>query len=271
MKLNGFLYSMVFSTLLLGCSMPSQYVKHATWKDEFRSRGTPNPRMWTRSVTSPGSQLSAYRDEDENVYVKNGMLHLRVYKTEDPEMPYKAGRVIIEKAFHFKKGKLVVRAKAPITPGLWPAIWLNGPKTKEGYFAELDLMEHIHAMGDSSYTAVYHLWGDFRGKKGNHVSYGNPVAINVSEWHVYELEVLDEVIRMSVDKQEVYVIHKGDYGDEWPENQEYSLRLAMAYGGYGANKTGVDDSSLPAEFLIDYVRFYSLNHYYRIGNASISR
>lgn len=243
---------------LLGCTSPSLYVRHATWKDEFRSKGTPNLKMWKKSVTKPGSQLSAYRDEDANAYIKNGKLRLRVYKTKDAEMPYKAGRVIANKDFHFKKGKLVVRAKAPTTPGLWPAIWLNGPKTKDGYFAEIDLMEHIHAMEDSSYTAVYHLWGDFRGKKGNHVSYGNPVAINVGDWHVYELEVLDEVIRMSVDGKEVYVIRKGDFGDEWPKDQEYSLRLAIAYGGYGATKTGIDDSALPAEMLVDYVRFYKL-------------
>jgi beta-glucanase (GH16 family) len=255
--LKAFIFSL-FALVLFGCSTSSLYVRKATWKDEFRSKGAPNSQMWSRSVTKPGVQLSAYSDDDRNAYVKNGTLHLRVYKTDDLEMPYKAGRVIACKEFHFKKGKLVVRAKAPTTPGLWPAIWLNGPKTKEGYFAELDLMEHVHAMGDSSYTAVYHLWGDFRGKRGNHVSYGNPVPINVGEWHIYALEILDDVMRMSVDGKEVYVIQKGDYGEEWPEEQEYSLRLAMAYGGYGAEKDGIDDSALPAEMLVDYVRFYEL-------------
>ena len=217
--------------------------------------------MWTRSVTKPGVQLSGYRDEDENAYVKNGKLHLRVIKTNDPDMPYSAGRVIIGKNFHFKRGKLVVRAKAPITAGLWPAIWLNGPKTIEGYFAELDLMEHVYAMGDSCYEAVYHLWGDFREKEENHVSYGQHVAVNVGDWHIYQLEVLDDVIKMSVDGKEVYVIRKGAYGEEWPEGQEYSLRLALAYGGYGAQKTGIDDSALPAEMLIDYVRLYELKEH----------
>jgi len=256
-KIKVFVF-VLFALFQLGCSTSSLFVRRATWKDEFRSKGTPNSRMWSRSVTKPGVQLSAYRDDDRNAYVRNGVLHLRVYKTDDLEVPYKAGRVIVSKEFHFEKGKLVVRAKVPTTPGLWPAIWLNGPKTKNGYFAELDLMEHVHAMGDSCYEAVYHLWGDFRGKEGNHVSYGQKVSVNVGEWHVYELEVLDDVIRMIVDGKEVYVIRKGDYGEEWPEEQEYSLRLAMAYGGYGAEKNGIDDSALPAEMLVDYVRFYEL-------------
>lgn len=256
-RIISFLF-VLFPFFLSGCSTPSLYVRRATWKDNFSRKGSPKVEMWTRSVTKPGVQLSGYRDEDENAYVKNGKLHLRVIKTNDPDMPYSAGRVIIGKNFHFKRGKLVVRAKAPTTPGLWPAIWLNGPKTKKGYFAELDLMEHVHAMGDSSYTAVYHLWGDFDGKKNHHVSYGQHVAVNVGDWHIYQLEVLDDLIRMSVDEKEVYVIRKGDYGEEWPEDQEYSLRLAMAYGGYGAQKDGIDDSALPAEMLIDYVRFYKL-------------
>lgn len=204
--------------------------------------------------------MSGYRDEDENAYLKGGKLHLRVMKTDNLDMPYTAGRVIVVNDFHFKKGKLVVRAKAPTSAGLWPAIWLNGPKTKNGYFAELDLMEHIHAMGDSSYTAVYHLWGNFRGKKHNHASYGKKVSVNVGEWHIYELEVLDDIIKMSVDGREIYVIRKGEYGDEWPEGQEYSLRLALAYGGYGATKTGINDDALPAEMLVDYVRFYELKN-----------
>lgn len=257
-KRANFILWLALTLSMLGCVSSSQYVRRSSWKDEFRREGSPNAKLWSRSITKPKSQLSAYCDEDSCAYVRNGMLHLRVYKTDDLEIPYKAGRVIVNKGFRFKKGKLVVRAKAPTTPGLWNAIWFSGPNTKDGYHAEIDLMEHIHAMGDSSYTAVYHLWGDFAGKKKHHVSYGKKVPINVSEWHVYELEVLDDVIRMSVDKKEVYVIRKGDYGEEWPENQEYSLRLAMAYGGYGAKKTGIDDSALPAEMLIDYVRFYEL-------------
>lgn len=249
---------MAFALSFVGCSTSVKYARHAAWKDEFHGNGSPNSKMWARSVTEPGDQLSAYCDEESNVYVKDGMLHLRVIKTNDPDMPYSAGRVIIGKNFHFKRGKLVVRAKAPITAGLWPAIWLNGPKTSEGYFAELDLMEHVYAMGDSCYEAVYHLWGDFREKENNHVSYGQHVAVNVGDWHIYQLEVLDDMIKMSVDGKEVYVIRKGAYGEEWPEGQEYSLRLALAYGGYGAQKTGIDDSALPAEMLIDYVRFYEL-------------
>lgn len=250
------LYIFIVLSVIFSSCTPSRFTYFPTWKDEFNRNGVFNSSIWTRSVTIPGEQLSAYRDDDANAYVKDGLLHLKIIKVDSKETPYTAGRVITNKDFHFKKGKLVVRAKAPNTKGVWPAIWLNGPKTKDGYSAELDLMEHVYEMGDSCYTAVYHLWGDFRGKKGNHVSYGQKVNIDVSKWHVYSLEITDDRILMKVDNAIVYDIQKGQYGTEWPEDQEYSLRLAMAYGGYGAKTYGIDDSALPAEMLVDYVRFY---------------
>ena len=257
MKITALLTAILFHCMtMIECVPSATFSKKAKWKDEFSGKGAPNSQMWTRSVTKPGEQLSAYQDADLNAYVKNGKLHLRILKTDNKAMPYTAGRLIINKDFHFKKGKLVVRAKAPLSKGVWPAIWLNGPKTKDGYFAELDLMEHVHSMGENNYEAVYHLWGDFRGKKGNHVSYGKKVNVNVGRWHVYTLEITDDMIVMKVDDNVVYDIRKNMYGTEWPTDQEYSLRLAMAYGGYGANKNGIDDSSLPAEMLVDYVRFY---------------
>ncbi len=253
MKLKN-IFSILAILLHISCS--TLYEKRPSWRDEFRKNGTPNKEIWTRSVTMPGQQLSVYCDNDSNVYVKDGMLHLRLFKSDDITRPYRSGRVIANKKYWFKKGKLEVRAKAPLAKGVWPAIWLNGPKTKNGYFVEIDLMEHVHAMGASRYEASYHIWGEFRGKKGNHISYGEYAEVNVGEWHVYTLEISDDNIVMKVDNKVIYDIKRGKYGEEWPDDQEYSLRLALAYGGYGARKHGLDDSALPVVMLIDYVRFY---------------
>ena len=246
----------IILVVLHSLNLCAQFHKKPLWRDEFNGKGTPNTAMWNRSITKPGAQLSAYCDDDSNAYLKSGKLHLRLMKTDDKEIPYKSGRLIVKKEYHFTKGRLVVRAKAPVSAGTWAAIWLNGPKTKDGYFAELDLMEHVSKMGDDKFEAVYHLWGDFGGKKGNHMSWGKDVPVNVGEWHIYTLEIFDDSIVMKVDNKARYTIRKGDYGEEWPSNQEYSLRLALAYGGYGASKTGIDDSALPTEMLVDYVRFY---------------
>lgn len=61
---------------------------------------------------------------------------------------------------------------------------------------------------------------------------------------------------MKVDGKNVYEIVRVQYGEELQQDQEYILRMNAAYGGWRASKTGTDDSSLPAEMLVDYVRYY---------------
>lgn len=239
----------------------AQFSKEPTWKDEFSGKGPLNKEMWKLRVSKESSQLTTYTDNEQNVYLKGGKLHIKLFKSNDKEALYPSGEVQASKKYWFKKGKIEIRAKAPKSPGVWPAIWFNGPKTKDGYFAELDLMEYIYAMGDSSYEAVYHLWGDFDGNKHNHVSYGEKVLIDVGKWHIYTLEVTDDKLLMKVDGKNVYEIVRGQYGDEWPQDQEYMLRMDVAYGGWGASKTGTDDSALPAEMLVDYVRYYEWIEY----------
>lgn len=241
---------------LMGSFCFGQFSKKPTWKDEFTGNGSLNKEMWKLRVSSESSQLTTYTDDIRNVFIKGGKLHIKLFKSNDKEALYPSGEVQTSKKFWFKKGKIEIRAKVPKSPGVWPAIWFNGPKTQDGYFAELDLMEYIYAMGDSCYEAVYHLWGDFDEKKHNHVSYGEKVLIDVGKWHIYSLEVTDNKLLMKVDGKIVYEIVRGQYGDEWPQDQEYMLRMDVAYGGWGASKTGTDDSSLPAEMLVDYVRFY---------------
>ncbi len=245
--------------LSYGCNVVKvQYGKDPLWQDEFNTERAPNKEIWTRSSVKGDTQLSTYCPSDSNAYVKDGYLHLVVNKTNNTQPQYTAGRVIANKDYHFKLGKLVVRAKAPLSAGTWPAIWLRGPRNEKGYFAEIDLLEHVKAMGDSSYEVTYHLWGNFDGKEDNHKTFWDNVPINVGEWHVYSLEILTNQIIISVDDNTVFKLKKGHYGNIWPDDQEYSLRLALAYGGFGAKKYGVDDSALPAEFLIDYVRFYNI-------------
>lgn len=237
----------------------AQFTSKPTWKDEFSTDGTPNKEMWERSITSPGKKLSSYCDSDENAYVRHGKLHLRLIKNENVKKPYTSGRVVTNREYLFNKGKIEVRAKVlRVFPGAWYAIWFGGANTKDGYRAELDLMENKATMTNKSYNANYHLWGDFRGKKNNHVQHPKRIKAKITKWQKYSLEVTDDHICMKVGRKVVYDILKGDFGEEWPEGQEYSLRLAFAYGGWGAKDCGLDDSMLPAEFLIDYVRFYDI-------------
>lgn len=237
----------------------SQFKSKPLWHDEFDKDGIPNKKMWAYSTTKPGTQKSGYCNDIKNAYVKDGLLHLHLYKDDkDSLFPYKSGRLIARTAYKVNNGKLVIRAKAPAQPGVWPALWLRTfPGSKKAIRGELDMMEYINSWKDSTIQVNYHLWGDFRGKKENHVQYPKRVNCKVSDWHVYELDLLGDSLVMKIDDNQVYQVKKGEKGEEWPFDYPYQLMLAFAYGGWGA-AGGCDDSRLPAEFLIDYVRYYEL-------------
>ncbi len=46
--------------------------------------------------------------------------------------------------------------------------------------------------------------------------------------------------------------------DEWPFDQNFSLKLNNAIGGMWGAQKGIDDSVFPQSMVIDYVRVYQL-------------
>lgn len=243
--------------ILIVNSIFAQFNKKPTWNDEFNGRSL-NLKIWKYSITQPISQLSAYCDDDNNVFVKNGKLHLRLIKVKDEIKPYRSGRIETRNNYGISYGKVEIRAKAETGKGVWPALWMRpflGDKRK--IRGEIDILEYIDCWNDSLIQVNYHLWGNFRGKKNNHVQHPKLVKCNVSEWHIYTYELYPNRMLIKIDGDIVYDIKKGEKGDEWPFGFNYQLLLAYAYGGWGAS-CGTDDSMLPSEFLIDYVRFYKL-------------
>lgn len=242
-----FLYS-VFPTM-------AQFSEKPTWRDEFKGNNL-NTEIWKRSVSEPGVQLSGYCDDEANVFVKSGKLHLKLIKVDDIQKPYRSGRVETRKRYGIGYGKLEIRAKAETGKGVWPALWMRPyPDDKRSIRGEIDLLEYIDCWKDSLIQVNYHLWGNFRGKKKHHVQYPKQVKCKVSEWHIYTYEAYPNRMIIKVDNDVVYDMKKGDKGCEWPFGFDYQLMLAYAYGGWGAS-CGTDDSALPSEFIIDYVRFF---------------
>lgn len=234
-----------------------QFSKKPLWKDEFRGRKL-NTKIWKRSETNSGSQLSIYCDNDTNVYLKGGKLHLKIIKVNDNKKPYRSGRVETKKGYGVGYGKLEIRAKAETCKGIWPALWMRPyPEDKRKIRGEIDIMEYIDCWNNEKIQFNYHIWGDFRGKSNNHVQYQSHGKYNVSDWHVYTYESYPDKFIIKVDGNIEYQVNKGEKGSEWPFGFDYQLLLAYAYGGWGAS-CGTDDSNMPSEFIIDYVRYYKL-------------
>ncbi len=55
------------------------------------------------------------------------------------------------------------------------------------------------------------LGGTFGGKKNNHKQYPRSVAVNISNYHIYTLEMLRGKLVFKVDGKVVYEVKKGRY------------------------------------------------------------
>ena len=94
-------------------------------------------------------ELEYYTDHPENVFVKDGHLHLRAVKESYMGCGYTSAKVKTRKRdgtplFSQKYGRFELRAKLPTGQGVWPALWMLPQDEKYGGWpcsGEIDVME----------------------------------------------------------------------------------------------------------------------------------
>ena len=64
----------------------AQFSKKPTWKDEFSGNGPLNKEMWKLRVSKESSQLTTYTDNEQNVYLKGGKLHIYTLEITDNKL-----------------------------------------------------------------------------------------------------------------------------------------------------------------------------------------
>jgi beta-glucanase (GH16 family) len=229
------------------------------WSDEFNYSGKPDPRKWQIDSDKNGwgdGELEHYSDSLENVRVENG--HLVLQANLDGPQKYSSGRIHM-KAPGFTYGRFEIRAKFPSGDGTWPAIWMMAPKVHYGSGVwpdngEIDIAEHVGREPDQ-------LLGNFYTK--NFIWMNNTGISKVidfpgteSEFHIYVLEWDKDQAEISVDGI-VYNVFKNPHTtwEDWPFDQNLQLILNLALGSFGGD---MDDSVLPQQLQIDYVRIFQL-------------
>lgn len=226
-------------------------------------------------------ELQYYTREPENVFVKDGMLHLRAVKESIHGCGYTSAKLKTRKRdgsplFDKKYGKFEFRAKLPTGKGIWPALWMLPQDEKYGGWpssGEIDVME---ARGQEPTKVLGTLHFGSRWPANAHVSkdYILPDDGTIGDFHVYALEWEPGEIRWYVDgklystqsfwwssghrdgKQGASPRNDADL-NPWPApfDQPFYLIINLAVGGKflgNPDRTTV----FPAEMLIDYVRVY---------------
>ena len=242
------------------------------WSDEFEVDGPPDPMKWeSEQGFMRNRELQWYRAA--NSRCEGGMLVIEArrervanpgfragsesWKTHRPSAEFTSGSLITRPEIEFQYGRYEVRAKIPVAPGLWPAIWTTGRDGRWPSAGEVDLMEYYRgdilanfvqadkrsrALWNSSHHALESFGGDDW----------------AAEFHVWVMEWSEDRIDLSVDGR---LLNSHDLTRSFNRNQPgvnpfrapHRLRLNLALGGQGGDPSA---TSFPRRFLVDYVRYF---------------
>jgi beta-glucanase (GH16 family) len=259
--LNRVLLFSFIAILFTNFSIPKKADWKLVWSDEFNYTGLPDSTKWNYDIGGNGwgnNELEFYTNKRlENARVENGNLIIELKKEKWVDKNYTSARLITKGKADWKYGKIEVRAKLPKGLGTWPAIWMLGSTTplKWPDDGEIDIMEHV-----GFDPGVIH--GSIHCKKYNHVIHTQKTAITtvkdcMDNFHVYGLEWDEKSITIYIDDNKYFTFTNEHTGyDAWPFSQPMHLLLNVAFGGNWGGAKGIDDSILPQQMLVDYVRVY---------------
>ncbi len=227
------------------------------WSDEFDQKEL-NGEFWNYELGDGCPDLCGWGNNEPQIYTKknhtfkDGFLHIAI-KKEDSS--YTSTRITTEKKFEFQYGMVEARAKLPVCKGIWPAIWMLGSNHREVGWplcGEIDILEYVgrepHKIFNSLHTQDSH---------GNTINTKKTFVENIEEgFHTYVVDWSPKKIDFLVDDKLLYSFNPEERTEEvWPFDQPFYLILNSAIGGnFGGHE--IDDSVLPQEFIIDYIRVY---------------
>lgn len=243
-----------------------------TWSDEFNEGTMPNESYWTyEQGYVRNSEVQAYTvARPENCKIENGILIITGRKEETPykdskgEHTYTSASLITNKKLSWKYGRFEVRAKVPAgKTGIWPAFWAKGDSQNTGkgwpQCGEIDIMEY--AAKDPNNMIQNVIWGANSTDKTNVVFRAPSPTAYSNDYHVYSLNWSETQLTFAIDNKVTQVVNMKEIDDtkyDNPFHQNFSLLLNLALGTPTDSSLGgmFDESTLPVQFLVDYVRVY---------------
>ena len=215
-------------------------------------------------------ELEYYTDRPNNVFVKDGMLHIRAIAEDYRGCKYTSGRLTTKGLFSQAYGKFEIRAKLPAGQGLWPAIWML-PAT-EGYggwaaSGEIDVME-ARGRDTGRVVGTIHYGAPWPGNQHTATDDFLPQGQSTSDFHTYALEWKPGMLRWLVDgkiystKRNWWSSSKQHPHNPWPApfDKPFYLLINLAVGGqFGGNPDA--QTVFPQEMLVSSVRVYDKADY----------
>jgi beta-glucanase (GH16 family) len=231
------------------------------WGDEFNTPGLPDSTKWEYEIGFVrNNELQYYTKKRlQNARIEDSVLVIEARKESFQGANYTSASLISKGTGDWKYGKIEISAKVPMGKGTWPALWMMPTYSEYGGWprsGEIDIMEYIGVEPHK-----LHHFAHFEGTTGHQSSgisyiFAQPYNQFIKFTLIWTPEKLEWYANDV--KYHTYSKPAGSDHRRWPFDREFYLILNLAYGGSWGGYDGVDDSKLPARFLIDYVRVYQL-------------
>ncbi|MBY6210352.1 family 16 glycosylhydrolase [Microbulbifer agarilyticus] len=205
------------------------------------------------------SELQSY--QAENITLNNGVMTIEARKERIRGSQYTSARIRTANmpgSGEWAFGRFEARMKFPDGQGMWPAFWMLPTDPVNGWpmSGEIDIFESVGQSANFAYGTIHYgqPWPD-----NSHQ--GNGIMMQPGKWsddyHTYAIEWESHEIRWYVDNLLYSVKTPADVSPEdWPFDgrNKFHFLLNLAVGGSWGGE--VDDSVMPQQLNVDYVRVY---------------
>jgi beta-glucanase (GH16 family) len=233
---------------------------HLVWSDEFDGITVDRSKWSFEKGFVRNNEEQFYTDRTKNVRVEAGNLIIEAHKESYQGAEYTSASIMTRYKKVFLYGRYEMRAKLPQGQGVWPAFWTTGDNYAQvGWPAagEIDIMEYVGHSPNMIHARVHYTLN------GVHVGAGASQYLQApyDGFHTYAIEWSKERISFFVDGNNYYNYAVGNIG---AFHKPHILRINFALGGSWGGV--IDDSILPQQYVVDYVRVYSREQQLNVGS-----
>ncbi len=246
-----------------GYSTPLSYPGMTlVWNDEFTGTSI-DASIWNQEIGNGSggwgnNELEYYTNSLKNNFLSNGNLIIEARKEAISGFNYSSTRMTTQNKKSIKYGRIDIRAKLPVSKGMWPALWMLGSNiTSVGWPAcgEMDIMELVGSSPGRVRSTMH-----WKSVAGVHLSsgadYNLPSGDFSQQFHVFSMVWSQDLIKNYVDDKLVLTVTGADAGAaSYPFNASQFFIFNVAVGG---DWPGPPDAStqFPQRMFVDYVRVF---------------
>ncbi len=230
------------------------------WSDEFNDAAI-NTNIWNYDIGGSGwgnHELEYYTDSIANAYLSNGKLVIEARKETKGSNNYTSARLNTSGKRSIQYGRIDIRAKIPVSHGMWPALWMLGSNISTvGWPAcgETDIMELVGSSPNRVVGSIH--WAQANGSSGTYNNaYFLPSGDFSEQFHVFSVIWQMNYFQFIVDGIPYVTANNSSItSGTWPFNAPFFFIFNVAVGG---DWPGPPDSStvFPQRMFVDYVRVF---------------